>query len=200
MEYWESILLGPVWSDASGLKRGRRSATLFSAFAWLIVTVALLLVPQYQHFLIPPSPYSLILGIVLFFALPFAAAQYYRLHILLRPLILLGYLLMFYNLCLSISQSIWRRIDVVPVELPERILDFINARVETVALYLKSLEGFTGSIISVVAGVVYVAFIIIFIVVLAFLLACLIIRFISVMQKIYDSQLQKILRPKEEFY
>ncbi len=188
MDFWEGILLGHVWSDSDIRARSRRGILYVTSFVWILITALLAILPELQTFLLPGVALSFLLGALFHFAMPFAGAHYYRLPFYLRPLVLFGYVLGFFFFLKAITQWLLTLIQIDFATLPEQTLDFINNRIEEASRFLSAFlsGGFAATIVSIILGVLYVFAIFMFIGLGLFLAACLFIKLLVWIQRIWD--------------
>lgn len=188
MDFWEGILLGHVWSDSDIRARSRRGILYVTSFVWILITALLAFLPELQTFLLPGVALSFLLGVLFHFTMPFSGAQYYRLPFYLRPLVLFGYVLGFFFFLKAITQWLLTLIQIDFATLPEQTLDFINNRIEEASRFLSAFlsGGFAATIVSIILGVLYVFAIFMFIGLGLFLAACLFIKLLVWIQRIWD--------------
>ncbi|MDO5733803.1 MAG: hypothetical protein Q4P08_01515, partial [Eubacteriales bacterium] len=152
MDYWEGILLGPVWTDSDVRPRHKRSLLYLLSLIWLAAGAFLLVFPNFAKYLPLGALSSGLLAGLLFFLMPVAGAYYYRIKSYFRPLILLGYAAAYLLLMNTGLKLLLAKLEIDFYTLPEKFLEFVNLRIEEVSRYLQSLEGIEGTIISIVLG------------------------------------------------
>lgn len=195
MDFWEGILIGPVWSDSDIRAKSRRGTLYIVSLIWLLATLVFAFIPELQKFLWPGATITLILAIGLHLLIPFAGAYYYRLPFYLRPLVLLGYVLPYFLFLKSFSQILLAQFEIDFSTLPEQTLDFINNRIEEAARFisLSSNNNFQSTMISIIVGVLYVFLIIFGIGLAVFISACLILKVLVWIQRIWDQLIARFI-------
>ena len=194
MDYWEGLLLGPFWTDSDVKPASKRTAAFTASLLLLLLFFALLLLPQFQDKILPLSGGTALgFGLVLFFLAPVAAAFYYRVPAIVRPLILLLYLAAYLLIFMGMERLALARVELDVASLPEMIVEFANLRMEESQRFFQFIDGIQGTIISIVGGVIYIGVLWIGSFLLALVGVALAIMLLVLLQRLWDRALMHLL-------
>ncbi len=187
MEYWEGFFLGKYWTDSD--YHDRRHHFLFITISLIVFlfTLSNAFFPDKFAFLIRFSlPVNLMVGLLLLIALPFAAAQYYRINIGLRLLILLGYILQYLFLFAAFIQFF----------VPYLSLDISNYSdafliiFDKIMVFSGDVFNFLGSlgstIASVASGIIIGGLVVLFVILVSIFFPLLYLILFRALQRLID--------------
>lgn len=186
MEYCEGFFLGKYWTDSDYNDRKHRFLFIMISLIVFLFTLLNAFYPDKLASLLRfPLSINLLIGFLLLIALPFAAAQYYKVNIGLRLLILFAYALQYFFLFAAFIQFL----------TPYFSFDFSNLSNTFLILFDKfmllsgdlfNFLGSLGSTIASVAGGILIGG-------LALLFAVLISIFLPLLYLIFFRALQRLI-------
>lgn len=166
MDFWEGLFLGPCWTHSD--YGDRRHAGFFFGLGLLaiLLLLAAYMLPAVSRFLPLPAFLYAAVSLLLVFTLPFAAAHYHRLPLLLRLAILALYVLQYGTAWLFVLKLFAGLASTPTLQMVFNIGENGNL----LMTQLAQLFSFLGSLAATFAGVIIGALVISLVVLCVFLL------------------------------
>lgn len=193
MEYWEGFFLGKYWTDSDYHDSRHRFLFLSISFVVFLLTVAKVIMPSKIDFLFPFSqPVHLVIGLVLLLVLPLIASKFYRMHPIVRVVILLLYCLQYFFLLISFVQFFADLLAIDFSTLPDLFLKMLDQIMVFSGNLFNFLGGLGSTIASVAGGIVIGGIIAVLAVLFSVFLPLVYLMLFRILQRCVDAIIYKV--------
>ncbi len=153
MDFLEGFLMGPIWSDTEYETRRHIGFHLFLGFMLSSLLIWFAIKPeQAGRWLDWPLPLLIIVVILMVLVTPFICSIYYRLHVLLKLLVLAFLVFKFVIALVAAYQLILPHVNLDLIIVPDRLMTYVNDTIAKATAYYAEMSKATGMLLGIVTG------------------------------------------------
>lgn len=187
MDFLEGFCLGPIWTDTDYNERRHSLCYLILGFLMILLVALCLVRPSLSSTLLLDYRWTnLTIALLLFIALPFAAAYYHRIPRPWRYLILLGYIVQYWCFVAFMVQTLVLQLTPRQADLSSFFLDQINNMINNGVNFFAFLGGLTGNLSGIMGSALLLSFLFILFLFALLLVPVLYLILVKNLQRLWD--------------
>lgn len=200
MDYLEGFLIGPVWSDTDYETRRHYHAHVLLALLFAGAFFLLTLKPDWAaKVVVVDYPLSFILLGALVVLTPILSSFYYRIPLVLRPLVLLVYVFKYVLLFYLILHFLSGFVPETVADLPQLIMTRMDHHITQTTGFFQFAGSLFGMILGIVFGGLWIVAEALLLVAAAIVVPLIIIGLFKLLQLLLDRLLEAVLFRGRDF-